>query len=56
MPSYCYGVIWLYGSGPFIDETMIGAFTYNQKTRQEMYDYVISKVETDNLAERTEAE
>lgn len=35
----------LYGSGPFIDETMDVGTIPHQKTRQEIYDYVVSETE-----------
>ena len=56
--AYCYSMICdLYGSGPFIDETMDVGTIPHQKTRQEIYDYVISETEElTTLLERTEAE
>lgn len=44
--AYCYSMICdLYGSGPFIDETMDVGTIPHQKIRQEIYDYVISETE-----------
>ena len=44
--AYCYSMICdLYGSGPFIDETMDVGTIPHQKTRQEIYDYVITETE-----------
>ncbi|MCD8081152.1 MAG: RagB/SusD family nutrient uptake outer membrane protein, partial [Bacteroides sp.] len=44
--AYCYSMICdLYGSAPFVDETMgVGIFP-EQKTRKEIYDYVVSECE-----------
>lgn len=44
--AYCYSMICnLYGSGPFVDETMgIGSYP-KQQTRKEIYDYVLSELE-----------
>lgn len=44
--AYCYSMICdLYGSGPFVDETMPVGFIPHQKTRAEIYDYVVSQTE-----------
>lgn len=44
--AYCYNVICdLYGSAPYIDETMIVGTLPTQKSRREIYDYVISEAE-----------
>lgn len=44
--AYCYSMICdLYGSAPYIDETMdVGVFP-EQKSRKEIYDYVVSECE-----------
>lgn len=45
--AYCYSMICdLYGSGPFIEETMVVGTLPHQKTRAEIYDYAISELET----------
>ncbi|MCI1779811.1 MAG: RagB/SusD family nutrient uptake outer membrane protein [Bacteroidales bacterium] len=42
--AYCYNVICdLYGSGPFIDETMETGIIPKQKTRKEIFDYAVSE-------------
>ncbi|MCD2425571.1 RagB/SusD family nutrient uptake outer membrane protein [Niabella pedocola] len=44
--AYCYSMICdLYGSGPFIDETMPVGLIPQQKTRAAIYDYVVSELE-----------
>jgi hypothetical protein len=44
--AYCYSMICdIYGSGPFVDETMPVGIIPKQKTRGEIYDYVISETE-----------
>lgn len=44
--AYCYSMICdLYGSAPFIDESMGVGTIPHQKTRQEIYDYVVSEAE-----------
>lgn len=45
--AYCYSMICdLYGSGPFIEETMVVGSLPHQKTRTEIYDYAVSELET----------
>lgn len=45
--AYCYMMICnLYGSGPFIDETMDVGTIPSQKTRKEIFDYALSEAET----------
>jgi hypothetical protein len=45
--AYCYSMICdLYGSGPFIEETMVVGTLPHQKTRAEIYDYAVSELET----------
>ena len=52
--AYCYSMICdLYGSGPFVDETMPVGTIPHQKTRQEIYDYVVS--ETEDLKDKLKA-
>lgn len=44
--AYCYSMLCdLYGSGPFIDETMAVGTIPQQKTRKDIYDYVVSELE-----------
>lgn len=44
--AYCYSAICdLYGSAPFVDETMTIGTIPHQKTRKEIYDYVVSETE-----------
>ncbi|MCE5174156.1 MAG: RagB/SusD family nutrient uptake outer membrane protein [Bacteroidales bacterium] len=44
--AYCYNAICdLYGSAPFVDETMAIGTIPSQKTRKEIYDYVVSEGE-----------
>lgn len=44
--AYCYSVICdLYGSAPFIDENMEFGTTPIQKTRKEIYDFVVNELE-----------
>lgn len=44
--AYCYSMICdLYGSGPFVDETMKVGIIPHQKTREEIYNYVVSEAE-----------
>ncbi len=44
--AYCYSMLCdLYGSGPFIDETMAVGTIPQQKTRKEIYDYVVAELE-----------
>jgi hypothetical protein len=44
--AYCYSMICdLYGSGPFIDETMSVGTIPNQRTREEIYTYAVSELE-----------
>lgn len=45
--AYCYSMICdLYGSGPFIEETMVVGSLPHQKTSTEIYDYAVSELET----------
>lgn len=45
--AYCYSMICdLYGSGPFVDETMVVGVLPQQKTRQEIYEYAVNELET----------
>lgn len=45
--AYCYMMICnLYGSGPFVDETMEVGTIPLQKTRKEIFDYALSEAET----------
>lgn len=45
--AYCYSMICdLYGSGPFIEETMVVGSLPHQKTRTEIYDYAVNELET----------
>jgi hypothetical protein len=45
--AYCYSMICdLYGSGPFIDETMDVGIIPKQRTRVEMYDYAVAELES----------
>ncbi|WP_165043501.1 RagB/SusD family nutrient uptake outer membrane protein [Dysgonomonas sp. ZJ709] len=45
--AYCYSMICdLYGSGPFIDETMVLSTIPHQKSREEIYNFVVSEAET----------
>ncbi|NBA88594.1 RagB/SusD family nutrient uptake outer membrane protein [Emticicia sp. CRIBPO] len=44
--AYCYSMICdLYGSGPFVDEAMDVGTIPQQKTREEIYNYVVSEGE-----------
>lgn len=44
--AYCYSMICdLYGSGPFVDETMAVGVIPTQKSRLEIYEYVVSEIE-----------
>lgn len=44
--AYCYSVICdLYGSGPFVDEVMVVGTLPHQKTREEIYNYVVEELE-----------
>lgn len=44
--AYCYSMICdLYGSGPYIDETMQVGTIPHQKTREQIYEYVVSQLE-----------
>lgn len=44
--AYSYAMICdLYGSGPFVDETMDVGTIPSQKTRKEIYDYVVAEAE-----------
>lgn len=44
--AYCYSMICdLYGSGPFVDESMEVGTIPHQKTREELYNYVVSEGE-----------
>lgn len=46
--AYCYSMVCdLYGSGPFVDDSMPVGTIPNQKTRLEIYEYVVA--ETENL-------
>ncbi|WP_448099538.1 RagB/SusD family nutrient uptake outer membrane protein [Polluticoccus soli] len=50
--AYCYSMLCdIYGSGPFVDETMPVGVIPQQKTREEIYNYVVSELEdlTDKL-------
>ncbi|MFH6998547.1 RagB/SusD family nutrient uptake outer membrane protein [Flavobacterium sp. FlaQc-57] len=52
--AYCYSMICdLYGSGPFVDETMPVGTIPHQKTRQEIYAFVVS--ETEDLKDKLKA-
>jgi hypothetical protein len=52
--AYCYSMICdLYGSGPFVDDTMPVGTIPHQKTRQEIYDFVVS--ETEDLKDKLKA-
>ena len=45
--GYCYSMICdLYGSGPFIEETMVVGTLPHQKTREELYNYAVNELET----------
>lgn len=44
--AYCYSMICdLYGSAPFVDETMVTGTIPQQKTRREIYDFVVAEAE-----------
>ncbi|HMR84228.1 MAG TPA: RagB/SusD family nutrient uptake outer membrane protein [Niabella sp.] len=44
--AYCYSMLCdLYGSGPFIDESMSVGVIPQQKSREEIYNYVVSELE-----------
>lgn len=44
--AYAYSMICdLYGSGPFVDDTMPVGIIPKQKTRQEIYDYTVAELE-----------
>lgn len=44
--AYCYSMLCdIYGSGPFVDETMPVGVIPQQKTREEIYNYVVSELE-----------
>lgn len=52
--AYCYSMICdLYGSGPFTDETMPVGTIPHQKTREEIYNFVVS--ETEDLKDKLKA-
>ena len=44
--AYCYSMVCdLYGSGPFVDDSMPVGTIPNQKTRLEIYEYVVTETE-----------
>lgn len=44
--AYCYSMICdLYGSGPFVDETMAIGIIPHQKSRKEIYNYLVAETE-----------
>lgn len=54
MRAYAYSMVCdLYGSGPFVDETMPVGTIPHQKTREEIYDFVVSEGEDAALAMKT---
>ena len=45
--AYCYSMICdLYGSGPFIEESMVVGSLPHQKTKEELYNYAVGELET----------